>query len=334
LKKPIERKSITIACFLFVATSLLAPLASATGTTTFSGRAFALYIQTPVAGTMTVADTGQLPSSGGDIDATLLSVQTSVATANVLLATTMGFDSTAESQAAIADLTLLPGNPNQITADFLLSESIATCTGVSGFSDITNLQLAGQKITVSTQPNQVVSVPGILTLVINEQKATANSITVNALHLTTTNGIEVIVSSASSDISCPPSPPPPPTAKDFVTGGGWIPVSNGKATFGLVAGFKPHATSPSVNMVYHDHSTGKDVRATSINSYSAPSSNTRTFSGIATVNGQQAIPYTVTVVDNGEPGAGHDQFSIQLQGGSNGYSASSILGGGNLEIHT
>jgi hypothetical protein len=326
-----ERKSVTIACFLFVATSLLAPLASATGTTTFSGRAFALSVQTPLTDTLTLADTGQLPSTGGEIDATLLSVQTSVATADVLLATTMGFDSTAESQAATAELTLLPGNPNQITADFLLSESIATCTGVSGFSDITNLQIGGQKITVSTQPNQVVTVPGVLTLVINEQMATSNSITVNALDLTTTNGIQVIVSSASSDISCPPSLPPPPVTKDFVTGGGWIPVSTDKATFGLVAGFKPHATSPSVNMVYHDHSTGEDVRATGIDSYSAPSSNSRTFSGLATVNGQPGIPFKVTVVDNGEPGAGHDQFSIQLQGD---YSASDTLGGGNLEIHT
>ena len=328
--KTAERTSLTIACLLFVATALVAPLASATETTSFSGRAFAVSVQTPVTNTLTFADTGQLPPSGGEIDATLLSVQTSVATANVLLATTMGSDSTAESQAAIADLTLLPGSANQITADFLISESIATCTGVSGFSDIANLQLAGRSVTVSTQANQTVTVPSVLTLVINEQIVTPGSITVNALHLTTIDGIQVIVSSASSDISCPPATPPPPVTKDFVTGGGWIPANEGKATFGLVAGFKPHDTTPRVNMVYHNHAAGVEVKATSIDSYGAPSGNTRTFSGKATVNGQSDISYTVTVVDNGEPGAGNDQFSIQLQG----YSSSGTLAGGNLEIHT
>ena len=329
MRKTIGHKTLTIACLLFVAASLLAPKVFADGTTTYSGRAFAVSARTPLTNTLTFADTGQLPPSGGEIDATLLSVQTSVATANVLLSVTMGSDSTAESQAAVADVVLLPGSQNQITANFLMSESKATCSGVSGFSDIAGLSLAGHTITVSTQPNQVVTVPGVLTLVINEQIVTSNSITVNALHLNTVNGIEVIVSSASSDISC--ITPPPPTAKDFVTGGGWIPVSGGKATFGLVAGFKPGATSPSVNMVYHDHSVGMDVKATSITSYDAPSGNTRTFSGIATANGQPTISYKVTVVDNGEPGAGHDQFAIQL---SNGYSASGTLGGGNLEIHT
>src|SRR2546425_4208220 len=261
--KTTERTSLTIACLLFVATALVAPLASATETTSFSGRAFAVSVQTPVTNTLTFADTGQLSPSGGEIDATLLSVQTSFANANVLLATTMGFDGTAESQAAIADLTLLPGSADQITADFLISESTATCTSVSGFSDIANLQLAGKTVTVSSQPNQSVTVPGVLTLVINEQIVTPDSITVNALHLTTIDGIQVIVSSASSDISCPPSTPSPPVTKDFVTGGGWIPASNSKATFGLVAGLKPHDTAPSVNMVYHDHSAGLDLKATS-----------------------------------------------------------------------
>src|SRR2546426_5612603 len=255
--KTTGRKSLTIACFLFVATALFAPLASATEPTTFSGRAFAVYVQTPITTTLTIADTGQLPPSGGEIDATLLSVQTSVATASVLVATTMGFDSTAESQAAIADLTLLPGSANQITADFLTSESLATCNGVSGFSDIANLQLAGTSIIVSMQANQTVTVPRVLTLVINEQIVTPGSTTVNALHLTTIDGIQVIVSSASSDISCPPSTPPPPVTKDFVTGGGWISVNDGKATFGLVAGFKPHDTTPRVNMVYHNHAAGE-----------------------------------------------------------------------------
>src|SRR2546426_10498754 len=173
--------------------------------TIFSGRAFAVSVTTPPTGTVTFADTGQLPPQGGELDATVLSVQTQQAQAEVLLSVTMGFDQHAESQAAVADVTLLPGTPNQITADFLQAHSRATCAGVSGDSEVVSLKLAGQQIIVSGQPNQTVSVPGVLTLVINEQTTSSsggtNSITVNALDLALPNGIDVIVSRAHSDIA-------------------------------------------------------------------------------------------------------------------------------------
>ncbi len=327
--KTSKNAALTLAMLFLLATMMggLRASAGSTPTTTFSGRAFVLSIQTPIT-SLTLADTHQLPPTGGEIDATPISVQTQYANAEVLLSETQGFDSQAESQAAVADLVLLPGTPNQITADFVMSKSLATCTGVSGSSDIANLQLAGNKITVSGQPNQTFNVPGVLTLVINEQTTTSNSITVNALDLKTVDGIEVIVSSAHSDISC--AAPPQPVPKDFATGGGWIPIGNGKGTFGFVAGYKDHQTSPSGNLVYIDHTIGMKVKATSVTSYTG-SGNTRTFGGDASINGASGYTYSVTVVDNGEPGAGHDTFSIHL---STGYSASGTLGGGNIEIHS
>src|SRR5713101_4277039 len=220
-----------IGLFAVSSSSVLPALAD--NSTTFSGRAFAVSATTPLTGTGTFADTGQLPSQGGEIDATVLSVQTQQAQAEVLLSVTMGFDRHAESQAAVADVTLLPGTQNQITADFLDAHSLATCTGVSGGSEIANLQVAGQQITVTGQPNQTVSVPGVLTLVINEQMTSSSggteSITVNALDLTVLNGIRVIVSSAHSDINCGVSPPPTP--KDFMTGGGYVRVNGGRDNF-------------------------------------------------------------------------------------------------------
>src|SRR5216683_746812 len=134
---------------LLAASSVLPALADST--TTFSGRAFAVSVTTPLTGTVTLADTGQLPPQGGETDATLLSVRTQQAQAEVLLSVTMGFDQHAESRAAVADVTLLPGTTNQITVDFLQAHSLATCTGVSGDSEIANLQLAGQQIIVSGQ---------------------------------------------------------------------------------------------------------------------------------------------------------------------------------------
>jgi len=304
--------------------------------TTFSGRAFAVSITTPLTQPVTFADTGQLPPQGGELDATILSVQTQQAQVEVLLSTTMGFDQHAESQAAVADVTLLPGTPNQITAEFLQAHSLATCTGVSGDSDIAKLQLAGQDVVVSGQPNQTVSIPGVLTLVINEQTTSSSggtqSITVNALDLTLVNNIEVIVSSAHSDITCS-AIQPPPAAKDFMTGGGFIMVNDAHGTFGFNAGFKPGETTVSGHLNYIDHSSGSHVKSISVTSYSG-SGVCRTFSGPGTVDGQSES-FTVNACDNGEPGNGSDTFGIQLMNGlSNGYSASEVLAGGNIQLHT
>jgi hypothetical protein len=298
--------------------------------TTFSGRAFAVSITIPPNQPVTFADTGQLPPQGGEQDATVLSVQTDQAQAEVLLSVTMGFDQHAESQAAVADVTLLPGPPNQISADFLAARSLATCTGVSGESDIANLQLNGQKIAVSGQPNQTVSVPGVLTLVINEQMTSSSggtqSITVNALDLKLLNGIQVIVSSAHSDINCGVSPSTP---KDFMTGGGYITVSGSRDNFGFVAGLKPGQTTLSGQLNYLDHSSGDHVKSIGVTSYSG-SGVCRAFSGPGTENGQ-AVTFTVNACDNAQPGIGSDTFSIQL---SNSYSASGVLAGGNIKLHT
>ena len=127
--------------------------ASTTTSTSFSGRAIGVSVTAPLVGTLTLADTGPLPSQGGELDATVLTVSTAYAQADVLLSVTTGFDQTARSEAAVADVTLLPGTSNQVTADFVRSQAVATCGGVSGSSDLVNLQVAGQTITVSGQPN-------------------------------------------------------------------------------------------------------------------------------------------------------------------------------------
>ena len=314
--------------------------------TGFSGRAIGVSVTiplVPLVGALTLADTGPLPSQGGELDATVLTVSTQYAQADVLLSVTMGFDQTAKSEAAVADVTLLPGTSNQVTADFIRSKAVATCSGVSGTSELVNLRVAGQTIDVSGQPNQSYTIPGVLTLIINEQTSLSgggtNSITVNALDLTTVDGIQVIVSSAHSDITCAPPPPVPPPSvqKDFMTGGGFIVVDGYHANFGFVAGFKPGETTPSGHLTYFDHGTGMRAKATSIDKY-APSGDTgttRTFSGQAEVNGVSGYSFTVTAIDKGEPGIGNDYFSITLTGPSNfNYQAGNLLGGGNIELHT
>lgn len=302
------------------------------GPTTFSGRAMGVFVSTPFA-TLRFADTGELPPEGGVIDATFVRVDHELVQAAVFLSITMGFDSIAQSEAAVADVTLLPGSSTEISADFVRARSRATCTEVEGTSEIVNLRLAGEQIAVSGEPNQEVTIPGVLTLIINEQRDTSsggtNEITLNALHLIllAVPG-EVIVSSARSDISCG-GEQPEPTVKDFVTGGGFILVPGGKANFGFNAGFKPGKKAVSGNFNYVDHPAGMHVKSTSIDEYGG-SGTTRTFSGDATINGQPGFTFSVTVSDNGEPGKGSDTFSIEL---SNGYRRSGVLAGGNIQLH-
>ena len=177
---------------------------------------------------------------------------------------------------------------------------------------------------------------------INEQTSSSaggtNSITVNALDLKTIDGIQVIVSSAHSDITCAPPPPVPPPSvqKDFMTGGGFIVVNGYHANFGFVAGFKPGKSAPSGQLTYTDHGKGMKAKATRIDTY-APSGNTgttRTFSGQAEVNGVSGYSFTVTATDNGEPGKGNDYFSITLTNPSGFYyHAQDSLGGGNIQLH-
>jgi hypothetical protein len=135
------------------------------------------------------------------------------------MAITMGSGSTAESQAAVGALSIqVLGESVPLTADFVMAESVATCTGVSGFSTVTNLRVGPVTIPVSGTPNQIVSA-GALNIVINEQYAIPNGIAVNALDITDLliPGVQIIVAHAESDISC--ANPCQSEAHDFVTGG-------------------------------------------------------------------------------------------------------------------
>src|SRR5256712_3168692 len=291
-----------------------------TTVTSFSGRAFVLQATAPIVGTVTLADTGSLPSQGGELDASLLQANTPLAQAEVLSAFTTGFGSTAQSEASDANIVLLPGSPNQITADFVRADTTATCNGLSGSSELVNLKVGGQTIVVAGTPNETVIIPGVLTLVINEQTSSSsggtNSITVNAIDLTTVGGIRIIISSASSGVTCVTTTATTTTTTatvtttavcgtvtttvtstttasqtqtttsqtqtttsqpvDFMTGGGFIIVNGYHANFGFNAGYKPGKTTLSGHLTYIDHGTGMKVKATSIDKYYNPNGSTGT----------------------------------------------------------
>jgi hypothetical protein len=89
------------------------------------------------------------------------------------------------SSAAVADLTavngLVPGVANVLTADAISSE----CSGADGSSSLVNAVAAGvPALALSPPPNTTVPVPGVGSLVLNEQTSDAGGITVRAVHLT------------------------------------------------------------------------------------------------------------------------------------------------------
>jgi hypothetical protein len=312
---------------------------------TYSGRAFAVFLNVPTLGVgpTYVSDTGELPPSGGFQSADFATVGApGVLNASLLVASTSGANGVARSRASLVDLVVLPGNAAQVTASFVQAESEATCNGVRGSTEVADVTFGGQAIMVDPfAPNQTFTIPSplggspIATLVINEQKASSGGgtqdITVNAVHLTLATGDEVILSSAHSDVQgCPGCPPTPPCA-DFMTGGGWIKVGNSKADFGFNAGYKPNSSTPEIHFNYIDHNSGMQMKATSISVYKkGDTATTRHMEGNAEINGVSGYTYSIDVADNGEPGRNVDSLKISL---SNGYSAGGMLAGGNIQLH-
>ncbi|TME49248.1 MAG: hypothetical protein E6I60_12895, partial [Chloroflexi bacterium] len=165
---------------LAVATLLAVPLLAwpAVGSAdasspTYSGRAY--VVQASVLGTQLprIADTGDLPSTGGAQEASLLTVPPislgsagSFNGAEVAHATTVGHGSASRSEASVASLSLTVAGTT-IMADFLMSRAAAQCRGsnpsVSGSSELASLSISsvngGQPITVTGAPNQTIALP-------------------------------------------------------------------------------------------------------------------------------------------------------------------------------
>jgi len=284
------------------------------------------------------SDTGELPSDGTPQSASLFGVAVpGVLSAELLVSHTSGANGVAESSAFVVGVNALDG---VLTAKAVGAQSVATCNGVQGFTEVLDLRVGGQAIMVDPfMPNQTfgpIPVDGLTTatVIVNEQIQNSDQgsreITVNAVHVTLVGTIqaEVILSSARSDIhGCPGCPPKPP-CHDFVTGGGWINGPNGRASFGFNAGSKNGGLAAHFN--YIDHGTGMHMKATSIASYEATGDTRRRFTGNAEIDGVSGYSYDIEVADKGEPGRMTDTISIKL---SNGYLAGGALAGGNIQLH-
>ena len=322
-------------------------LISSAAAATYGGSATGASVTVTATGTTIRAATGSLSISGGMGEASLLVGDIpSSATAGVVTLTasalhsavvgTGGNDRAEASMGAIG----LTVSSNQITADFIMARSTASCgPTVTGSSQLANLVINGQAITVTGAANQTVTLPNG-SAIINEQTSTINGtageLTVNALHVLTHDTItgqpiaDVTLATADAKIDCQGGAS---STGEFVTGGGWITSQDGlgKATFGFVAGpdnqggFRGH-------LVLKDHSTGATVQGNVILDFTAcnaDSPRVSEFFGNDT-NGQS---FDVKADDNGEPGTS-DTFSISgTDQNGLGYINMGTLMGGNVQAH-
>src|SRR5882762_2367836 len=293
----------------------LALMSSANGAT-YGGDATGAAVTVTATGTTIRAATNSMSISGGEADAALSvgdipgsatgGVVTLAASALSSVVIGTGADTRAPATMGAVALTV---SGNQISSDFLMARSTASCgPTVGGSSELVNLVINGQPITVTGAANQTVTLSNG-SVIINEQVptvgGTSGELIVNALHVSTQDTItlqpiaDVALASADSKIDCAAGWSP---GENWVSGGGWIPGNaGGKATFGFVAG-PGGASSKRGHLTLKDHSTGATVHGTVIINMTECISGLSHFEGTDT-NG---VAFQVDTGDQADPGAGRD----------------------------
>lgn len=297
----------------------------------YSGRATAL--RTAVS---THADTGELASTGGNLDAAELSAGVPGAlTADTLHASTIGQSEYVHSEASVGSLAMAEGL-NTISADLVMSRAEAQNQGGwvirSGRSHVDGLLVNGLPVVVTGEPNQTVPLVGGQ-LVINEQSQSStngvSSITVTALHLIVGDA-DIAIGSSRAGLKPPTVAQACSATADFTTGGGWIvpPGQALKASFGFVGGVRDGEFHG--HLVFKNHQTQDRVKGDVI-LYIVGTGTDRFMLGQGEVNGQPG-EFDVEVSDVDEPGRA-DRFTINYQSQQGVGSATGTLGGGNIQLH-
>jgi|SRR5687768_13807489 len=184
-----------------------------TAATTYGGRATGIEatvwdFQSAIAtSTQTnIADTYFLPATGGSI--TRSETQGSIPgtlTSGAVNAATTGQNNSLYSEASVSTINITTGG-NTISADYLKATASAACgVSPSGSSQITNLVVNGQTITVTGVANQTIYLPNGGLLIINERSTTkkgSSILTVTALHILIPNVSDIRVAAARAEIKC------------------------------------------------------------------------------------------------------------------------------------
>src|SRR5436190_3263122 len=311
--------------------------------TQYSGRALGAGLSNTVNGAVFIfADTGSLPRCGGAIDLTAGATNIDVLSIGGAHVSTVGVGGVSTSTAEVSNFLFVlveAGITNQIAFSSASAQARAEA-GSNGLvltasSQITGLTVNGVAVAITGEINQMLAIPGG-SLVLNAQLACTNKvgqISVAAIFLMLTNGIQGTIAFAEADIKAGSAIPPAVRACDKVTGGGFIlgTPSGGHGSFAVGGGIRRGAFWGHLN--YIDHDTGMHVQATAVTGYTVIDAVTRKIDYTVDIDGASGTA-SVMVADNGEPGR-NDIFDITL---STGYHAGGDLGGagsggGNIQLH-
>jgi hypothetical protein len=153
---------------------------------------------------------------------------------------------------------------------------------------------------------------------------------VRSLNIDHGTGFEQDILAVFVEVPPPPPPPPPPEddCADRFTGGGFLfdTPSGARGTFAVAGGIHNGDFWGHVN--YIDHDTGMHVKSHTVTAYTVTGEFSRHSEGTCTIDGVAAT-YSLDITDNGEPGK-NDVLTLSL---SNGYVASGVIDGGNIQLH-
>ncbi len=315
--------------------------AAAQAENSVSGEAFGVSVNVGVVVVPKTPDV-VLPPSGGMVENEVLRVSVpGTVLSDTLRVTTSGAigasTASAQSRATVEAVDIVGG---LVTAKLVVAMASSTANGATATSNAEGSTLVGLTVNglslgdVSPPPNTRIDIPGVGSVILNEQISGGDGVhttalTVNMIHVVLTGAVagDIIVASAHSDVNFTPAPTP---VTGFMTGGGRLGTGRTIATFGLNA-------RPSLQgqLQYVDHAQGLDVHSTGMTDYASLGGTCVTFSGTARVNNTDGFHFTVRqACDNAEPGVGHDTFEISVKELS--YSSQylgTVLTGGNLQLH-
>lgn len=292
--------------------------------TSYTGQATAVS-GLALGSSLTLVNSGQLYVAGDAREASSLGESVAgVFTTGVTHTSAVGQGNVAATESSVADITVTSGGvfgSSVIAADFVMARATTGCGAAGATSGaqvlVNGLTINGQAIAVTGAANQMVFVGGNM-VIINEQFVTqssfGSSVTVNALHIVTSAGANLVFGSASAGVTCGTQSGQAPPCGDFLTGGGWITgtPSGRKANFGVGGGIKNGAFWGHLN--YVDHGNGMHVKATAVTGYTSDPNDPahcRIICYDVTVNGAPGYKARVRACDYGEPGR-DDVFEIRL----------------------
>ncbi len=132
-----------------------------------------------------------------------------------------------------------------------------------------------------------------------------------------------------SGVLCEDGQPEEPTR---VSGGGQVPGSNGTGTASFGLNVRDDGTTASGTISVKDHGTGQHIESVTIDSVAMVGDEVA-IQGTCRIDDGPVQPCSAVAIDRATPGAGQDEFHIEVGSGGSSYSGGGVLTRGNIKVH-